>query len=155
MTDDEILQGEIVDEGEGSPKRDSSPVIGRPRPVTKEERRERLKEYVLLAPRLVKLVYRLLKDERVPVRSKAVLVAVAGYIASPIDVIPDVIPGVGRFDDLIVAAFGLDQILNRVPEEAVIEHWDGDEDVLRIIKEILDISTGFMPAGIRKRFIKQ
>jgi len=141
MRDEEVLQGEIVDEH------------GR-RPVTKEDRRDRLREYALFAPRLVKLVYRLLRDERVPTRSKAVLLVVAGYVVSPIDVIPDMIPGVGRFDDLLVAAFALDQILNRVPEHVVIEHWDGDEDVLRIIREILDISTGFMPVRIRKRFIK-
>ena len=141
MRDEEVFQGEIVDE-HGL------------RPATKEERRDRLREYALFAPRLVKLVYRLLKDERVPTRSKAMLIFVAGYIVSPIDVIPDMIPGVGRFDDLLVAAFALDQILNRVPEHVVVEHWDGDEDVLRIIQEILDLSTGFMPARIRKRFIK-
>jgi len=141
MRDEEVFQGEIVDE-HGF------------RPATKEERRDRLREYALFAPRLVKLVYRLLKDERVPTRSKAMLIFVAGYIVSPIDVIPDMIPGVGRFDDLLVAAFALDQILNRVPEHVVVEHWDGDEDVLRIIQEILDLSTGFMPARIRKRFIK-
>ena len=141
MRDEEVFQGEIVDEN-GM------------RPATKEERRDRLREYALFAPRLVKLVYRLLKDERVPTRSKAMLIFVAGYIVSPIDVIPDMIPGVGRFDDLLVAAFALDQILNRVPEHVVVEHWDGDEDVLRIIQEIFDLSTGFMPARIRKRFIK-
>jgi uncharacterized membrane protein YkvA (DUF1232 family) len=141
MRDEEVLQGEIVDEHGG-------------RPVIKEDRRDRLREYALFAPRLVKLVYRLLKDERVPVRSKAMLVVVAGYLVSPIDLIPDMIPGVGQFDDLLVAAFALDQILNRVPEQVVIEHWDGDEDVLRIVREILDISTGFMPVRIRKRFIK-
>jgi uncharacterized membrane protein YkvA (DUF1232 family) len=140
MRDEEVIQGEIVDDGR--------------RPVSKEERSDRLREYALLAPRLVKLVYRLLKDERVPTRSKALLVVVAGYLVSPIDFIPDMIPGVGQFDDLLVAALALDQILNRVPEHVVTEHWDGDEDVLRVIREILDLSTGFMPARIRKRFIK-
>lgn len=141
MRDEEVFQGEIVDDGT--------------RPATKEERRERLREYALFAPRLVKLVYRLLKDDRVPTRSKAMLVFVAGYLVSPIDLIPDMIPGVGQFDDLLVAALALDQILNRVPEHVVIEHWEGDEDVLRIVREILDVSTGFIPARIRKRFIKQ
>jgi uncharacterized membrane protein YkvA (DUF1232 family) len=140
MRDEEVIQGEIVDDGR--------------RPVSKEERSDRLREYALLAPRLVKLVYRLLKDERVPTRSKALLVVVTGYLVSPIDFIPDMIPGVGQFDDLLVAALALDQILNRVPEHVVTEHWDGDEDVLRVIREILDLSTGFMPARIRKRFIK-
>ena len=144
MANDEILRGEVVDEGGA-----------RPRPVTREQRRERLREYAFLAPRLVRLVYRLMKDPRVPARTKATLFVVAGYIVSPIDVIPDMIPGVGRFDDLIIAAFALDQILNRVPERVVVEHWDGDENVLHIIQEILDISTGFIPAVVRRRFIKR
>ena len=38
------------------------------------------------------------------------------------------------------------------PPEVVREHWDGDGDVLEIVKEILDISTGFIPARLKKRF---
>lgn len=148
MSDDEVVHGEIVDDRTGHG-------AARPRPATKEERRERLREYALLAPRLARLIYRLMRDPRVPARAKGILFMVAGYIISPLDAIPDWIPVAGRFDDLLVAAFALDQILNRVPKEVVVEHWDGDEDVLRLIQEILDLSTGFMPAGIRKRFINQ
>jgi uncharacterized membrane protein YkvA (DUF1232 family) len=141
MTDDEVLRGEIVD------GRDSSRV-----PATG---RQRLGKYVRFIPAFAALVYRLMKDPRVPARAKATLLLAAGYVASPIDFVPDWILGLGQFDDLIVAAFALDQILNRVPEHIVLEHWDGDEDVLQIIKEILDISTGFMPASIRRRFINR
>lgn len=148
MSDEEILQGEIVDGPRGRHG-------ARPVPATKEERSARLREYALFAPHLVRLIYRLMKDPRVPTRTKGILFMVAGYIVSPLDAIPDWIPVAGRFDDLLVAAFALDQILNRVPEEVVIEHWEGDQDVLRLIQEILDISTGFMPASIRKRFINQ
>ena len=112
----------------------------------------RLREYALLAPRLVKLVWRLARDPRVPPRSKALLFVLAGYLASPIDLLPDFIPGIGQVDDLIIAAFALDQILNRVPDEVVREHWDGDEDVLDIVKQILDIATAFVPGWLKKRF---
>ncbi|MEA2497661.1 MAG: hypothetical protein QOH26_66, partial [Actinomycetota bacterium] len=40
-----------------------------------------LKEYALLAPRLVKLVWKLARDPRVPARSKATLFILAGYLA--------------------------------------------------------------------------
>ncbi len=73
-------------------------------------------------------------------------------MVSPIDAIPDFIPGIGQADDIIVIAFALDQMLNRVPEAVVREHWEGDEDVLEIVREILDISTGFMPGWLKKRF---
>jgi uncharacterized membrane protein YkvA (DUF1232 family) len=115
-------------------------------------RQTELKEYLLLAPRLVRLVWRLTRDPRVPARNKATLLLVGAYLASPIDLIPDFLAGVGHVDDLIVVAFALDQILNRVPPEVVREHWDGDEDVLQIIQQILDISTAFVPGWLRRRF---
>ena len=116
-----------------------------------EEARTRLKELALFAPRLVALVARLMRDPRVPPRQKAILVFLAAYLASPIDLIPDFIPGIGAVDDLVLAAFALHQILNRVPEEAVREHWDGDGDILQIVKEILAISSTVVPGWLRKR----
>jgi uncharacterized membrane protein YkvA (DUF1232 family) len=110
-----------------------------------------LKEYAMFAPRLAKLIARLMRDPRVPARQKAILVILAAYLASPIDLIPDFIPGIGVVDDLVLAAFALDQILNRVPEECIQEHWDGDEDVLKIVREILDIATGLVPDWLKKR----
>jgi uncharacterized membrane protein YkvA (DUF1232 family) len=111
-----------------------------------------LKEYLLIAPRLVKLLWRLSRDPRVPARSKATIVILGAYLASPIDLIPDFLPGIGQLDDLVIAAFALDQMLNRVPEEVVRSHWDGDDDILQIVREILDISTAFVPGWLKKRF---
>ncbi len=111
-----------------------------------------LVEYALLAPRLVKLVWRLARDPRVPARAKATLFLLGGYLVSPIDIIPDFLPGIGQADDLVIAAFALDQILNRVPDEVVKEHWEGDEDVLEVVRQILDISTAFIPGWMKSRF---
>lgn len=110
----------------------------------------RLREYALFAPRLAKLVWRLVRDPRVPTRSKATLFVLGGYIASPIDVIPDFLTGLGQLDDLVIAAVALDQILNRVPDEVVREHWDGDEDVLQIVRDIVDIATVFVPRRLKR-----
>lgn len=115
-----------------------------------EERRARLKEYALLAPRMVKLVWRLARDERVPPRSKAMLLVLGGYLVSPVDLVPDFIPGVGQLDDLVVAAFVLDHMVNRVDESIVREHWDGDGDVLQIVREVLDIATTFVPGWLKR-----
>jgi uncharacterized membrane protein YkvA (DUF1232 family) len=120
-----------------------------PRPESIDE--TRLKEYALFAPRLVKLIFRLMRDRRVPARPKAILVLLGVYLATPIDLIPDIIPGLGHVDDLVLTAFALDQILNRIPEELVREHWDGDDDVLQMVREILDIAAGIVPEWLRKR----
>jgi uncharacterized membrane protein YkvA (DUF1232 family) len=120
------------------------------------ERRDRimkqttLKEYVLIAPRLVKLVVRLMRDQRVPPRNKAVLVLVGCYLALPVDVIPDMIPGVGQLDDLVIAAFALDYMINQVPAEILREHWDGDEDVLELIRNIAEIAASLVPRWIKR-----
>ena len=120
-------------------------------PLKGESTQTKLVEYGLLLPRLLKLVWKLARDPRVPARAKATLFLVGGYLISPIELIPDFIPGLGQADDIFVVAFALDQILNRVPEEVVKEHWDGDSDVLEVVREILDITTGFVPAWIKKR----
>lgn len=110
-----------------------------------------LKEYALLLPRLLRLVWRLARDPRVPARSKAMLVMLGGYLASPIDLIPDFIPGAGQVDDIIIVALALDQMLNRVPAEIVREHWDGDGDVLELVQEVLALATFFVPNWLKKR----
>ena len=120
-------------------------------PLKDETSQTKMVEYGLLLPRLIKLVWKLARDPRVPARAKATLFLVGGYLISPIDVIPDFIPGIGQADDIFVVAFALDQILNRVPEEVVKEHWEGDSDVLEVVREILDITTGFVPSWIKKR----
>lgn len=117
-----------------------------------EGQQTKLKEYALLVPRLLRLLWRLTRDPRVPPRTKASLVLLMGYVVSPVDVIPDFIPGLGQVDELVIAAFVLDQMLNRVPPEIVREHWDGDEDILALVQEVLDISTAFVPAWLKKRF---
>jgi uncharacterized membrane protein YkvA (DUF1232 family) len=93
---------------------------------------------------------RLMRDPRVPPRSKAVLVVVAAYLASPIDVIPDMIPGVGQLDDIVIAAFALDYMINQVPAEILKEHWDGDEDVLELIRNIAEIAASLVPRWLKR-----
>ncbi len=107
-------------------------------------------EYALLVPHLVKLLARLLRDPRVPGRTKAVVLMTAGYLVSPVDIIPDFVPRVGRLDDIVLVAFALDHILNRVPADVVREHWDGDDDVLEVIKSIAEIGAGLVPGWVRR-----
>jgi uncharacterized membrane protein YkvA (DUF1232 family) len=109
-----------------------------------------LKEYALIAPRLVKLLGRLMRDPRVHPRSKAVLLVTLGYLVSPIDVIPDMVPGLGQVDDLVIAAFALDHLLNHIPDELLKEHWDGDEDVLELIQNLVEIGAGLVPAWLKR-----
>jgi uncharacterized membrane protein YkvA (DUF1232 family) len=103
-------------------------------------------------PNLVKLVWGLARDDRVPARAKATLWFTVVYLVSPLDLVPSFIPGLGQLDDVVLAALTLNQLLNNVPEEVVREHWDGDADVLEVIQEALRFATSLLPARVRKLF---
>ena len=58
------------------------------------------------------MIASLLTDREVPSGSKLALAAMAVYLASPVDLIPDFLPIVGYLDDLLVAAIVIDGLLN-------------------------------------------
>jgi uncharacterized membrane protein YkvA (DUF1232 family) len=93
--------------------------------------RSALREIATLVPNLARLFAGLARDARVPRRAKVVLALTAGYLAFPIDLIPDFIPVVGQLDDAIVAAFALRYLIGTTPREIVAEHWHGDPETLR------------------------
>lgn len=75
----------------------------------------------------IRLTWRLLRDPRVAVWTKAMLPIVAVlYLLLPIDLIPDVILGFGQIDDLSmigVTVFAMTKLLPRLAPNAVVnEH---------------------------------
>lgn len=73
--------------------------------------------------RNAQLVWRLLKDSRVPLLSKLVIPGVVGlYILSPIDVLPDVLPVLGQIDDVAVLLAGVALFIEMCPPRLVQEH---------------------------------
>lgn len=108
----------------------------------------RLKEAALAVPNLVKLVYRLMRDPRLPRRSKMVLGAILGYIVVPIDVVPDFVPVLGQVDDLLLLAYGVRYIIEVAGAEIVLEHWDGSQDVLQLVETVAGLAAGMLPKPV-------
>ena len=98
-----------------------------------------------MLPNLVKLVGRLLKDPRVPRRAKITLGLAAAYVASPIDLIPEIIPVIGWADDIILLMIALDSLIERAGVEVVDDHWDGPGDLLSLVREVVDMSRSVLP----------
>jgi uncharacterized membrane protein YkvA (DUF1232 family) len=84
-------------------------------------------------PDCLVLLKRLLADERVPSRHKALLVALAGYLMLPVDLVPDFVPVAGQLDDAIVAALALRVVVRGAGPGLVEEHWPGPPESLRLV----------------------
>jgi uncharacterized membrane protein YkvA (DUF1232 family) len=112
--------------------------------------RQLAKDAALMLPNLVKLLSRLVKDPRVPRRSKLVLLAAVGYVISPIDILPEMIPVAGILDDLFLVAFALNHLIERAGEEIVVEHWDGPQDILEMVRSALGTVNDLVPQKIRR-----
>lgn len=83
-----------------------------------------------LVPDVARLAWRLLRDPRVPRRSKLALALLAGYLALPFDLVPDFIPVLGQLDDALVALLVLRVVLRGAGREVVAEQWPGTPEGL-------------------------
>jgi len=103
-------------------------------------RKTMARELVTLLPNLVRLFRGLLRDPRVPRGSKVLLVVGAVWLASPIDLIPEFLPGIGGLDDAVVAGLVLRHLVKRAGPEVVREHWPGDPRTLGLLLRVAGAS---------------
>ena len=73
----------------------------------------------------LKLVWRLLRDRRVPVFTKIIPLLALVYLVSPYDFVGDRIPILGQFDDLIVVGLLLFLFVAASPAHVVADHTIG------------------------------
>lgn len=105
----------------------------------------------MFLPNFVILLKRLVTDPRVPRKSKLILGGTLLYLVSPIDIVPDFVPGLGQLDDVIIVLLALHSILNRVDDEVVVEHWPGREDVIRMVRAGLGAVAQILPGKWESR----
>jgi hypothetical protein len=85
----------------------------------------------------------------VPWSRKAILGVAVAYVVSPIDLIPDFFPVIGRVDDVMVTIIAFDLFLEGVPRELMIEKMytlgiDGRE-----LERDMEAARHFLPLPIR------
>ena len=85
-------------------------------------------------PDCVVLFRRLLADDRIPRRRKLALVALLGYLASPIDLVPDFIPVAGQLDDVLAVVLVLRFVLRSADDDLLAEHWPGPPQALALLR---------------------
>jgi uncharacterized membrane protein YkvA (DUF1232 family) len=88
-------------------------------------------------PDCIVLVRRLLGEPRVHRRQKLLLGALVGYLAFPIDLVPDFIPVAGQIDDLLVVVLALRVVLRASGSELLREHWPGPDSSLALVRRLV------------------
>ena len=74
-------------------------------------------------PRLLRLYTRLMRDRRVPLFPKGVVVGALVYLISPMDLMPDMLmPLLGQLDDVLVLYLAFRALVRLSPPEVVAEH---------------------------------
>src|SRR5262245_61199528 len=97
------------------------------------------------------MITSLLGDRNVPLTAKIVPGAVALYLASPVDLIPDWIPFLGFLDDVILAAVVVDGLLNYVDRPLVEKYWPGSPASLAAAAAAARRLAAWVPSGIKAR----
>jgi uncharacterized membrane protein YkvA (DUF1232 family) len=118
-------------------------------------------EYAMLIPDIVTLLWRLFRDKRVNRKTKMLVGGLLAYIASPLDIIPDFIPLIGKVDDIAIVLFAMNKIINEVPEEVILSNWTGKDDIIKVVKEGVTFisnmvgsqNVGKLIDGIKKLYV--
>jgi uncharacterized membrane protein YkvA (DUF1232 family) len=96
----------------------------------------RLRELLRLLPDTVRLLRRLAADGTLPRGVRVRLWLLLGYLALPVDLVPDFIPVLGYADDAIVVAVMLRSVVRRAGSEAVARHWPGAPEGLAALRRV-------------------
>ena len=91
------------------------------------------RDLVFALPEIIKLLWKVVRDRRVPMLVRGGLIGIAAYLALPFDVVPDWMPVLGQVDDVVMLTVGVRTILRQVPEHVIQEHWTGERRILEAI----------------------
>tara|TARA_B100000470_G_scaffold119474_1_gene92158 strand:- start:1371 stop:1691 length:321 start_codon:yes stop_codon:yes gene_type:complete len=78
----------------------------------------------------IRLIWKLLTDSRVPFWIRIALPLALIYVISPIDILPDFIPVMGRVDDIIAVVAGIMILLKLAPKKVVNQHKKDNQTII-------------------------
>src|SRR5215510_14915519 len=92
-----------------------------------------LREALRLLPDLLRLLPRLAADRSLPRRVRVGLALLLGYLAFPLDLVPDFIPVLGYADDAIIVAAVLRWVVREAGVQVVQRRWPGTADGFAVL----------------------
>lgn len=112
-------------------------------------------EYLLLAPDVFVLLWRLINDDRVNAKNKVMLGSGLAYYLFPLDIMPEGFLGpIGYIDDLVFGVYLLNKLLTDTDPEILRQHWSGRDDILDSIRNVLNAADNLVGSDILGKFKK-
>jgi len=96
-------------------------------------RREDARALAGFIPDCIVMVSRLARDPRISRPRRVLLFGVLAYLAFPIDLVPDFLPGIGQLDDAILLGLALRLVVRGGGTEMVRAAWPGPEASLTLV----------------------
>jgi uncharacterized membrane protein YkvA (DUF1232 family) len=88
-------------------------------------------------PDTLRMLRSLVRDPATPRGERWLLIGLGVWLASPIDLIPEFLPGIGVLDDVVVAAVVLRRVARRLGRDELRSHWPGDDDGFALVERLL------------------
>jgi uncharacterized membrane protein YkvA (DUF1232 family) len=104
-------------------------------------RREDARALAGFIPDCIVLVSRLARDRRISRARRALLFVVLGYLALPIDLVPDFLPGIGQLDDAVLLGLALRIVVRGGGDDLVRAAWPGPEASLTLVLRAAGLET--------------
>lgn len=109
--------------------------------ASKTGRNNKFADYLMFVPDVFHLLIKTLMDPAIDSKSRSLIGATIAYFIFPMDFLPEGILGFGGFlDDLVLATFVVNTVINKLGAEVIEKHWTGDAKLLDVLQKIAETS---------------
>ena len=92
-----------------------------------------VKSTISLLPSTLALFRRLIRSRSVPRRARLILLGGFLYAVSPVTIIPDFIPVIGKVDNILALVVALRWSSKMIPSQILLEAWPGKPSQLKLL----------------------
>jgi uncharacterized membrane protein YkvA (DUF1232 family) len=96
-----------------------------------------IRDLLALVPDVLRLLRSLIADRSVPLDVRLVLLGLLAWLLSPIDLIPEFLPGIGPIDDVVVAIVAFRYVRRRVGVDDLHRRWRGTESGFELLLRVI------------------
>ena len=83
---------------------------------------------------------------------RAKLAGAVAYFINPLDFVPEILLGPpGLVDDVALSALVLHDVLENTDPSVVREYWEGDVDILELIRQVLAVADTMLGGPLWRR----